>query len=152
MLSTYVDFRRWALHKVQHMKWIWSRMWNIRRIPCRICQNLYPVKVPFFCKGFGLQVIGNPTTPRLHYQPLLLVLIQRTQSNIFIVYQRTWSLQLHTPCSKILMMGILFWWGRMILTLFMFGWENHKVMLWRLKKLNFSKWSRFNGGFLWRKA
>ncbi len=47
----------------------------------------YPVKMPFFWKGFGCQVIGNPIVLGLHCQPLLLVLIQKTQFNAFIVGQ-----------------------------------------------------------------
>jgi len=39
-------FRRWALHKVQHMKWIWSHMWNIERISYWIRQFHYLFKVP----------------------------------------------------------------------------------------------------------
>jgi hypothetical protein len=48
----------------------------------------YPIKVPFFWKGFGCQTIGDPTILGFCCQPLLLVLIQSTQFNAFIVGQR----------------------------------------------------------------
>ncbi len=142
-------FGRWALHKVQHMKWRWSYMWNIGRISCYICQDRYLVKMPLFWRVSSLQIIGDLTTPRFHCWPLLLALIQKTQFDILIVGQKTWGLQLYTPCLEILMMGILFSWACMIMYLFLFGWEKHKVMLWRVNIMNFSKWWRFNGGFLW---
>jgi hypothetical protein len=47
-------------------------------------------------------------------------------------------------------MEILFSRGFMILSLSLFGWEKHKVMLSRMIKMNFSKCWRFNGGFHWR--
>ncbi len=68
------------------------------------------------------------------------------------VGRRTWSLQLHTPHLKIIMMGILLLLGRMVLALFLFGWEEHKVMLWKMKRVHFSKWQGFNDGLLWRRV
>ncbi len=54
-----------------------------------ICQDHYLIKMPPFWRGFCLEAIGDPTTLGFHWQLLLLVSIQRTQSNIFIVGRRT---------------------------------------------------------------
>ncbi len=103
-------------------------------------------------EGFGLQVIVNPTILRLYCWLLLSVLIHMTQFNALIVGQKTWGLQPHTFCLKILMVRILFLSGHMILALFLFGWEEHNVMLWKMKRVHFSKWWKFNSEFLWRRV
>jgi hypothetical protein len=36
--------------------------------------------------------------------------------------------------------------------LFLFGWEEHNVMLWKMKRVHFSKWWKFNSEFLWRRV
>jgi hypothetical protein len=45
----------------------------------------------------------------------------------------------YTP-FKILMMGILFSSGHMIMASFLFGWEEHNVMLGKMNIMYFSKW------------
>jgi hypothetical protein len=49
-------------------------------------------------------------------------------------------------------MEILLSWSLMILSLSLFGWEEHKMMLSKLIKMNSSKWWRCNGGSQWRRS
>jgi hypothetical protein len=90
--------------------------------------------------------------PRLHCQPRWKLLMQKTQSCVLIMGQRTWSLLDGTHPIEISTMGILFWWSPMILSLLLCGWEKHNVMLWRMSKMKISKWWGSSGGFQWKKA
>jgi hypothetical protein len=62
------------------------------------------------------------------------------------------KLVLHTPHLKISTMKILFLWSLMIFSLSLFGLEEHRMMLWRMIKMNSSKWWGFTSGFQWKKG
>ncbi len=136
-----------ALNKAQFTWWKWIRIWITGRIFYYICQNLCLFKGAFFWRTFALPTIESWIMWELSCCPQRRLLIQNIQSFVFIVGLRTWSRFPHTLHLKILAMDILFLWGFMILSLSLFGWEEHKVMLWRMIKMNSSKWWGCNGGF-----
>ncbi len=144
-------FGRWALRKVPLMKWRWSCMWSIRKIVCCIYEDHYYFDVQLFWRASGLQAIGGQIMLGLHCQPWWTLLISEIQFELLIVSQRTCDLHLHTHHLEILMLEILCSWDHMIQILFLFRWEEWKVMLSRMKKMNILKWWEFNGGFLWKK-
>jgi hypothetical protein len=129
------NFRNNTLNKVQLMQWRWVCMWNIGRIFYYICQNPCLLIGPLFWKTFGLPTIGSSIMWRLSCHPQVRLLIYKTQSCILVVGPRTWSWLPCTPYLKISTMEILFLWGHMILSLSLFGWEEHRVMLSRMIKM-----------------
>jgi len=91
-LSKYMDSKRWALHKIPHMKWRLSCTWSTMKMFCCICQNYYCFKVQLFWRASGLQAIGGLIIVRLHCQLWWMLLIQKIQFEFLIVGQRTWNL------------------------------------------------------------
>ncbi len=117
-----------------------------------ICQNLCLFKSPLFWKAFGLLTIRGLIMWRLSCHPQIRLLIWKTWSCVLIVGLITWSQFSHTPYLETSIMEILFSKGFTILSLSLFGWEKHKVMLSRVIKMRISKCWRFSGGFQWRKG
>jgi hypothetical protein len=74
-LSKYVNF--WKVSTAQNATYeMKMKLYvEIGRISYYICQEVYPIKMPLFWRGFGHQTFGDPTTLGFHCRPLLLVLI-----------------------------------------------------------------------------
>ncbi len=102
--------------------------------------------------ALSLPTIGSWIMQKLNCRPQGQLLIWKTWSCVLIVGPRTWSQFPHTPYLEISTMEILFSWSLMILSLSLFGWEKHRVMLSKMIKMNCWKWWRCNGGSLWRKG
>jgi len=128
------------------MQWRWVLMWINGKIFYCICQNLCLFKGALFWKAFGFPAIGSWIMQDLSCCPQCWLLIRKMWSFVLIVDPLTWSQFSHTPWLEISTMEILFLWSLMILSFSLFGWEEHKVILSRMIKMNSSKWWRCNGG------
>ncbi len=146
------NFGNKALNKVQLMQWTWVHLWIIGRMFYYIRQILYLFKGAFFLSVFDLPTIGSWIMQELSCCPQCWLLIFKNWLFVLIMSARTWSRFLHTPRLEISTMEILWLWGFMILSLSMFGWEEYKVMLLRMIKMNSSKWWGCNGGSQWKKG
>ncbi len=135
-----------TLNKTQLMSWRWVCMWITMKIFYCICQNLCLLKGAFFWRAFGLPTIRSWIMWKLSCYPQRWLLIWKIRSFALIVGPRIWSQFLYTPYLVILTMVILLSWGFMVLSLSLFGWEEHKMMLSRMIKMNSSKWWGWNGG------
>jgi hypothetical protein len=138
--------RNKALNKTQLMWWKWVRIWITMKIFYCIYQNLCLLKGALFWRAFGLPTIRSWIMQKLNCRPQRWLLIWKIRSFALIVGPRIWSRFPHTPYLNISTMEILLTWGFMVLSLSLFSWEEHKVMLSRMIKMKSSKWWGCNGG------
>ncbi len=143
---------RKGLNKVQFTPWRWFRMWNIKRLLYCICQNHYLFKVGH---SFG-RLLAFQQLDFNYAKTKLLSTMQVVDWEDPIMHPYCGPNNLkrvlaYTP-FKDLNNGFFFLWSRMILSLSLCWWEEHKVMLLRMIKIYISKWWSFNGGFQWKKG